>query len=38
MGIFSTESRLIFNDTVRGCFCNNKLIGEEDDPESMQRY
>ena len=38
MGIFSTERKLILNDTLRGCFRNAKLIEEEDDPESLQNY
>ena len=35
LGIFSTDPELLLNDTLRGCFHNNKLIGEEDDPESL---
>ena len=38
MGRFSTERKLLLNETLRGFFCNNKLIGEEYDPESMQNY
>ena len=38
MGRFSTERGLLLNDTLKGCFCNAKLIGEEDDPESLQNY
>ena len=38
MGIYSTERNLFLNDTIRGCFLNSKFIGEEDDPESLQRY
>ena len=38
MGRFSTESELLLNDTLRGYFRNSKLIGEEDDPEYMQKY
>ena len=38
LGIFSTESEFLLNDTLRGCFCNANLIGEEDDPESLQNY
>ena len=32
---FSTERKLLLNGTLRGCFCNSKLIGEEDDPEYL---
>ena len=35
---FSTEWELLLNDTLRGCFRNAKLIGEEDDPESLQSH
>ena len=38
MGRFSTERELLLNDTLIGCFCNSRLIGEEDDPESMHNY
>ena len=38
LGRFSTEGELVLYDTLRGCFCNYKLIGEEDDPESLQNY
>ena len=38
LGIFYTERKLILNDTIRGCFRNSKLIGEEDDPEYLQSY
>ena len=34
----STDRKLLLNDTLRGYFCNAKLIGEEDYPESMQNY
>ena len=33
--IFSTERKLFLNDTLRGCFYNAKLIGEEDDPKFL---
>ena len=33
LGRFSTEREILLNDTLRGCFHNSKLIGEEDDPE-----
>ena len=36
LGTFSTERKLLLNDTVRGIFNNSKLIGEEDDPKSLQ--
>ena len=35
---FTTEGKLIFNETPRGCFCKAKLIGEEDGPKSLQNY
>ena len=35
LGGFSTERELLLNDTLRGCFCNAKLIGEEDDLEYL---
>ena len=35
---FSTDRKLLLNETLRGCFRNAKLIGEEDDPESIQNY
>ena len=35
LGRFSTERKLLLNGTLRGCFCNSKLIGEEDDPEYL---
>ena len=38
LGRFYTEHKLILNDTLRGCFRNEKLIGEEDDLESLQNY
>ena len=38
LGRFSTERIILLNDTLRGCFCNAKFIGEEDDPESLQNY
>ena len=38
LGTFSTERELLLNDTLRGRFCNAKLIGEEDDPKSHQNY
>ena len=38
LGIFSTERKLLLNDTLRGCFINTKFIGEEDDPESLHNY
>ena len=38
LGIFSTERELLLYDTIRGCFPNSKLIGEEDDTESLQNY
>ena len=38
MGRFSTESKLLLNYTLRGCFRNDKLIKEEDDPEYLQNY
>ena len=38
LGIFSTEREFLLNDNLRGCFRNTKLIGEEDDPESLQNY
>ena len=37
-GRFSTERKIIFNDTLRGWFCNAELIGEEGDPKSVQHY
>ena len=36
LGRFSTERKLLLNDTLRGCFLNAKFIGEEDYPESLQ--
>ena len=38
LGRFYTEREFLFNGTLRGCFCNVKLIGEEDDPEYLQNY
>ena len=38
LGRFCTEKEIILNDTVRGCFSNAKLIGKEDDSESLQNY
>ena len=38
LGRFFTEHEFILNDTLRGCFRNSKLIGVEDDPESLQNY
>ena len=38
LGIFSTESELLLNDTLRGSFHNENFVGEEDDPKSLQRY
>ena len=38
MGIFSTESELLLNDTLRCRFRTVKFIGEEYDPESLQNY
>ena len=38
LGIFYTERKLILNETLRGCFNNAKLIGEEDDPVSLHNY
>ena len=38
LGRFSTECKIILNYTLRGWFRNVKLIGEEDEPEYMQRY
>ena len=35
---FSTERELLLNETLRGCFRNSKLIGEEDFPGSLQNY
>ena len=35
LGIFSTERKLLLNDTVRYFFYNTKLIREEDDPEYL---
>ena len=35
---FSTERKLLLNNTLRGCFCNAKLISEEDDPKYLQNY
>ena len=35
---FSTERKILLNDALRGCFHNSKLIGEEDDPKSLQNY
>ena len=35
---FYTERKLLLNDTLRGCFCNGKLLGGEDDPEYLQNY
>ena len=35
---FSKERKLILNETLRGCFCNAKLIGEEDDPGYLLNY
>ena len=35
---FSTDHKLLLNDTLRGCFSNAKLIGAEDVPESLQNY
>ena len=34
LGRFSTERKLLLNDTIRGA----NLIGEEDDTESLQNY
>ena len=36
--IFSTQHELLLNDTLRSCFCNTKLIGGEDDPDSLWNY
>ena len=36
--ILSTERKILLNEALRGCFCNATLIGEEDDPESLQKY
>ena len=36
--VFPTESELIFNETLRVFFRNSELIGEEDDPKSLQNY
>ena len=38
LSIFSTDRELLLNNTQRGCFCNVKLIGEEDDPNSLHNY
>ena len=38
LGRFSKEREILLNETQRGCFCNSKLIGEEDEPESLQSY
>ena len=38
LGRLSIESELFLNDTLRGCFPNAKLVGEEDDTESLQNY
>ena len=38
LGIFSTERKLLLNDTIRGCFRNSRLISEEDDPKYLQNY
>ena len=38
MDIFSTDRKLLLNDTLRGFFCNAKLISEEGDPEYLQNY
>ena len=38
MGRFSTERKIILNDTLRGCFRNAKLIGKKDDPKYIQNY
>ena len=35
---FSTERKLLLNDTLIGYFRNAKLIREEDDPESLHNY
>ena len=38
LGRFSTERELILNDTLKGCFCNAKFVGEEYYPESLHNY
>ena len=38
MSRFYTERELLFSGTLIGCFCNAKLIGKEEDPESLQKY
>ena len=38
LGRFSTEQELFLKDTLIGCFSNEKLISEEDDPEYLQNY
>ena len=38
LGIFYTDRELLLNETLGGCFCNAKLIREEDDTESMYNY
>ena len=38
MGIFPTEHKILLNETLRGFFCNAKLIGEEYDPEYLLSY
>ena len=38
MGRFSTERKILLNDTLRVSFCNAKLISEEDGPKYLQNY
>ena len=38
MGRFSTKRKILLNDTLRGCSCNYKLIGEGYDIKSLQNY
>ena len=35
LGRFSTEHEILLNYTLRGCFLNSKLIGDEDEPGSI---
>ena len=38
LGRFSTERKILLNDTLRGFFRDAKLIGEEDYTEYLQNY
>ena len=38
MGRFSTEIDIMLHQTVKDCFRSTKLIGQEDDAKSLERY